>query len=727
MTTTSIGDHLVGTLLDGRYRVIQRLARGGMATVYRATDSRLGRTVAVKVMHEGLGDDRSYARKFDREARSAAKLSHPNVVSVFDQGEDSGRPYIVMEYVSGCTLRNVISAEAPMEPLRALDLIDDILSALGAAHDGGLVHRDIKPENVLISDRGHLKVADFGLSRAVTSQTVTATQGVLIGTVSYLPPELVQHGTADTRSDIYSTGVLLFELLTGTKPYAGETPIQIAYAHVHNRVPLPSTRLTTSWQTSRIGIPPYVDALVRAATQRDPDKRPADARAMQRMVRKAMTALTVGVMDDPALTREFSSLFAPGEDTGGWAAADDGFHVESNALPAHNAVPGVPGDHEDMDNPRGSATPLAELMSSAEPVRPHVSRPRVRPSPRQRTGAPRRAPARHPNASPEVRRRRFAALVMLLILTVTGTTGWWLIDGRYIDTPVLTGLAETAAQDSAGAQGLSLHLEQAFSETVPRGQIVSTEPAAGNDILRGGTINAVVSKGPERYAMPKVVGVKRDDAVKSLTDNHLAVGTINEDWHEELAPGLVSRASADPGDQLRRDTRVDLTLSKGPEPIQVPDYRGRSARDAQAALERLGFDVTVRTANSATVAAGNVISQSPASGVRNRGDKITLVRSVGPELRAVPDIAGKPVAEATEILTNAGFKVSTQHAEPPAPPPAPAPPAPAEGANPPPAEPPAAAPPAPEPAPPAGETAVRTDPAAGQHIPEGSSIILFVK
>ena len=273
---TTVGDPLVGRLLDGRYQITERLARGGMATVYRAVDTRLTRTVAVKVMHVGLGDDAEFARKFDREARAAARLAHPNVVAVFDQGSDlieghSSRPYIVMEHVDGYTLRDVINREAPMLPLRALEVIEPVLAALAAAHDAGLVHRDVKPENVLISDRGQIKVADFGLAKAISSQTSTATQGLLIGTVSYLPPELVVSGQADARSDVYSTGVVLFELLTGRKPHTGDTPIQVAYAHVHADVPAPSRYPTAG------PVPPYLDALVARATVPD-GQRPAGRR-----------------------------------------------------------------------------------------------------------------------------------------------------------------------------------------------------------------------------------------------------------------------------------------------------------------------------------------------------------------------------------------------------------------------------------------------------------------
>ncbi len=293
VTMTAVGDPLVGRLLDGRYEITQRLARGGMATVYRAVDTRLTRTVAVKVMHVGLGDETEFARKFDREARAAAKLSHPNVVSVFDQGQDregpNSRPYIVMEYVEGQTLRDVLNREAPMPPKRALEIMEPVLAALAIAHNAGLVHRDVKPENVLISDRGQIKVADFGLAKAVSSQSNTATQGLVIGTVSYLPPELVMSGHADARSDVYSAGIVLFELLTGRKPHTGDTPIQIAYAHVHRDVPPPSTG-------PRAGrIPPYVDALVTRATARNANLRQPDAKVFLSQVRRARSALQRGM------------------------------------------------------------------------------------------------------------------------------------------------------------------------------------------------------------------------------------------------------------------------------------------------------------------------------------------------------------------------------------------------------------------------------------------------
>src|SRR5918994_4113955 len=360
VSMTTVGDPLVGRLLDGRYQITERLARGGMATVYRAVDTRLTRTVAVKVMHVGLGDDAEFARKFDREARAAARLAHPNVVAVFDQGSDlieghSSRPYIVMEHVDGHTLRDVINREAPMLPLRALEVIEPVLAALAAAHDAGLVHRDVKPENVLISDRGQIKVADFGLAKAISSQTSTATQGLLIGTVSYLPPELVVSGQADARSDVYSTGVVLFELLTGRKPHTGDTPIQAAYAHVHADVPAPSVGPTGG------PIPPYVDALVTRATARDGNLRQPDAKVLLAQVRRARIALQQGLADDPELTRELRA--EPRQGAGSPRRRDRADYEVTQMVPTP------------MPAPQAQARPMPTPRPVLDPPPPAVHRP----------------------------------------------------------------------------------------------------------------------------------------------------------------------------------------------------------------------------------------------------------------------------------------------------------------------------------------------------------------
>src|SRR5215218_5188307 len=460
VTMTTVSDPLVGRLLDGRYQITQRLARGGMATVYRAVDMRLTRTVAVKVMHVGLGDEAEFARKFDREARAAAKLSHPNVVSVFDQGQDvegsNSRPYIVMEYVEGQTLRDVLNREAPLPPARALELMEPVLTALAAAHDAGLVHRDVKPENVLISDRGRIKVADFGLAKAVSSQSSTATQGLLIGTVSYLPPELVVSGHADARSDIYSAGVVLFELLTGRKPHIGDTPIQIAYAHVHRDVPPPSTGLPAR------RIPPYVDALVTRATARNANLRQPDAKVFLAQVRRARRALQQGLADDPELTGELRTPTTP--PVVGPRPRDRADYEMTQRVPA----PVGPG-HQ-LEPRLSSAT---RTVIDAPP--PAVARSVHEPSP-ERLAAERERRARK-------RRRGWLAFLLIMMLSASAAlAGWYLTEGRFTTAPDLASLNRAEAERVAANSGLSIDFSDAYSETVTRGTVISTTPRPGTKI-----------------------------------------------------------------------------------------------------------------------------------------------------------------------------------------------------------------------------------------------------
>ncbi|MFT4263209.1 MAG: protein kinase, partial [Nocardioides sp.] len=300
----SASDPLLGRILEGRYLLTARIARGGMAGVYEAHDRRLDRIVAVKVMHTGMGDDKAYAARFVREARAAARLDHPNVVQVFDQGDDEGTLFLVMELVRGSTLRDRMVLGKPVPPGRAVAVMEPVLKALAAAHRAGLVHRDVKPENVLItpetsSEPSRIKVADFGLARAVTAETQHTSTGVLIGTVSYIAPEIVTDGRADQRSDVYSAGVMLYELLTGRKPHEGESPIQVAYKHVHSDVPRASDSVVE-------GLPAYVDALVARATARDPDLRPADAGVMLRQLQRVSQALAHGVREDVDLTADLA-------------------------------------------------------------------------------------------------------------------------------------------------------------------------------------------------------------------------------------------------------------------------------------------------------------------------------------------------------------------------------------------------------------------------------------
>jgi serine/threonine-protein kinase len=618
-----------------------------MAGVYEATDIRLDRPVAVKVMHPGMGDDAEFAARFVREARAAARLSHPNVVSVYDQGDDDGTVYLAMEHVPGHTLRDVIRKESPMPPARALALLEPVLSALAAAHRAGLIHRDVKPENVLIADDGRVKVADFGLAKAVSADTQhTATGGVLIGTVSYLAPELVVDGRADARADVYAAGVVLYELLTGAKPHEGESPIQVAYKHVHADVPPPSERVPD--------LPAYVDALVARATARDRGLRPADAAVLLHQVHRVSQALADGVQEDPELTTDLAPLLlhpdtgqlvavdVPGDvDVSGDTASDPFDSQEFAALMAPS-----PG-HEHTRS-------IGRSQPPAPPASPPASPPRI-------SGG---APA---GQSPRPRRSRRGPLLLVLALVLALTAGlgaWWFGYARYTSTPSVLGLGRTAAAARIQAAGLGVELgDKAYSETVPAGRVIDTEPDAGARILDGGTVTVVLSLGKERYDVPPTRGLTEDEAQDALTGTHLGFGQSIGRFSENVPEGTVLGSDPEAGTTLRPDTAVDLIVSKGPRPIRVRDWTGKDADKAEAAFAGRGLKVDRSTEHSDDVAEGDVISQSPTSGTLFRGDRVSLVVSRGPELVEVPGgLVASGVDAATERLEALGFEVSVKQA-----------------------------------------------------------------
>ena len=664
------GDPLVGRLLDGRYRIGARVARGGMASVYEAIDMRLDRTVAVKVMHPGLGDDQEFAERFVREARAAARLNHPHVVGVYDQGDDTSdgqdTVFLVMEYVPGHTLRDVIRKEAPMPPGRALTLLEPVVSALAAAHRAGLIHRDVKPENVLIADEAHggqIKVADFGLAKAVSADTQhTATGGVLIGTVSYLAPELVIDGRADARADIYASGVVLYELLTGRKPHEGESPIQVAYRHVHHDVPMPSL--------VQAGVPDYVDALVARSTSRDRDQRPADATVLLHHLHRVQQALRDGLTSDPELAADLlprrpsdhHDAPEPGSDTTpepfdasalalltevdprDSGLVDDGSPDRTTALERHPAPPAV-----------------AAPATTAMPVRRS-------PEPRPAPGRAGRAPTRVAPVATTARRRSvkgpLALLLALLLVAGIGLGAWWFGWERYTTTPGVLGLDEVSASATLDKAGLSAEAgEASYSENVAAGLVIATDPKPGGKVMDGGTVTLTLSLGPERYDVPALKGQSEDQAQDALAGTNLAFGASTDRWSESVPEGQVIRSSPKAGTTLRPGASVDLVLSRGRKPLEIKDWTGASFDDAQAALEGRRLQVSVASKEySDTVPDGYVISQDPTVGPLYRGDTVSFVVSQGPELVEVPRVRAMGVDAATELLEGLGFVVETEQA-----------------------------------------------------------------
>lgn len=637
----TVTDPLSGRVLDGRYRVGPRIARGGMATVYQATDLRLDRVVALKIMHAGLGDDDDFVGRFVREARAAARLSHPNVVGVFDQGDDDGTLFLAMEYVDGGTLRDLMRAQAPLRPTAALALLDPVLAALGAAHQAGLVHRDVKPENVLLADDGRVKVADFGLARAVSAETQHTTAGVLIGTVSYLSPELLIDGRADARSDVYAAGVLLYEMLTGRKPHEADSPIQVAYKHVHEDVPPPS-RLVR-------GIPPYVDALVARATARDRDLRPADARVLLRQVRRVRAALEEGVVDDPELTADLTPS-VPMQRVG-----DDIDYVREDLDDAPVVLTPAEATHRGSGGRVEDTSVIAARSGSA-------SSPGSPPGP---TGPAPAATASRPEPRPRRSKRGPLLLVLVLLLTAgAGVGAWWFGAGRYTTTPGVIKLSPRAAEAKLGAAGLGFEITgKAYSETVRAGLVVGTEPSGGEHVTRGGTVSLILSQGPERHRVPRLANLTLDRAQATLQDARLGFGDATYVFSERIARGVVVRSEPTPGTSLRRDAAVDLVVSKGPHPVKVPDFTGKDAEEATKALRKLRLRIEASEVNSDTVAKGDVVAQNPNRGRLFRGDTVELVVSKGPVLVDVPRVIGSGADAAESALEAAGFSVQIQRVE----------------------------------------------------------------
>ena len=630
----TVVDPVTGHLLDGRYRIGRRIARGGMASVYEALDTRLDRTCAVKIMHHGLGDDATFADRFKREARAAARLSHPNVVGVFDQGDDptveGGTLYLVMELVRGHTLRDVIRDEAPMPPARALALMEPVVSALAAAHRSGLVHRDIKPENVLIADEqsgGRVKVADFGLAKAISADTQhTATGGVIIGTVSYLAPELVVDGTSDARADVYAAGVVLYELLTGTKPHAGESPIAVAYKHVHEDVPPPSLLAR--------GIPAYVDALVLRATARDRDQRPADAGVLLHQLHRVSQALAGGVREDAELTADLA--LAPRAEPEPVSDRTDAFEI----LPVAATLPA----------PASAAPPFldAEPLLPADPPRePPVA---ILPA---RTRRPRRGPA--------------LLAVALVIALAAGIGAYWFGWARYTATPGVIGLTQQAATAKLHRAGLDVRVgAPSYSEEVAKGLVMGTDPAPGSRVADHGTVTLTVSLGKERYAVPRLARLTVDQAQDALLKQHLAYGRSTFRYDDSAPKGMVLGSDPAAGRREPRGFQVDLVVSRGPRPIHVRDWTGRRADVAIRVLQGQQLQVdTSRREYSDTVAAGHVIAQSPLPGqVLHAGDTVSLTVSRGPELVQVPgDLRAEGVQAAVDELTALGFRVRVEHSD----------------------------------------------------------------
>ncbi|UKA51440.1 Stk1 family PASTA domain-containing Ser/Thr kinase [Arthrobacter sp. FW305-123] len=650
-------DHLIGTTVDGRYIVRSRLARGGMSTVYLATDQRLERDVALKVLHPHLANDPTFLARLSREAKAAASLSHPHIVGVLDQGEDGHIAYLVMEYVKGHTLRDTLNEQGPLPPRLALALIDPVIEGLAAAHHSGLIHRDVKPENVLIADDGRIKVGDFGLARAISANTST---GALIGTVAYLAPELVLGQPADARSDIYSAGIMLYEMLTGKQPYAGDSPIQVAYQHVNAVVGRPSDAAP--------GLAEDLDELVQWCTAVDAENRPVDGAALLTELRHIRTTLTDEELDRRqtssqhpgflpaagATTPLDSSGSNPTEALATTASPTELISHQSNPTTIMAAggpgrpqagalVPAVPGNDADGRQPGKRELKRLERQESKDRARAAAT-----PSRPLREGNPRR-------------RGIIWTIVIVILATLAASAGWFfgMGPGSPGTVPDVKNKTVAEAQQLLRTAGFQSEPQDVFDDDILAGLAVGTEPASGAEVRKFQPITLFVSKGAQLFPLPGLAGGTLDEAKIALNAAEMALGNVTQAFDEKVPAGVVLSQDPAKGTEVRHGTPVSLVVSKGPQPIPVPDVRGLAQDAAVKAIQDAGLTAVIapETVNDKTVPKGAVVSQLPANGTLIRGEAVTLTVSKGPKLVKVPSFIGKQAAEAERELKKLGFKV----------------------------------------------------------------------
>jgi len=606
---------LTGELIDGRYQLIRQMASGGMATIYEALDTRLDRKVAVKVMHPHLAQDEQFVERFIREAKASAALSHPNIVSVQDQGwNQHGSPavFLVMELVEGHTLREYLNEQGALSIDAGIKFLLPVLSALAAAHKLGIVHRDIKPDNILISKEGRIKIADFGLAKGpLLGATMTAESSIVLGSVSYLSPEQVQRGIADARSDVYSAGITAFEIFTGEKPFAGDEPIQIAYMHVNDRVPLMSTK--------RSGIPPELDQLIYRATNSDPDARPRDGGEFH----QALSAISHAL--DPnqrQLSLELDIPIAPMRPASKKPSRRERARIEKEKTVALKKI-----ESNDEDKQPAGKESTAQLR-------------------------------RKKKLSKRVRRNRMIAAGLAIAL---GFFGWYALvgPGSKVVVPSIVGATQKEATNALSPLGLTLVIsEKRFDEDIPNGKIIESDPAGGGKVDAGGEVKAIVSKGPERYEIPSLVGLTPEAAVNLLAKFPVKVGELKEIYNDKTPKGFVISSSPASGEKVKRDSTIDLLISKGVETLDVASYVGKSADQALNELNDAGFNVDTVDQFSESVLAGAVISQQPSGGAPlAKGAKITLTISKGSQFVFIPNIFSLTEAKARAALGDLELKV----------------------------------------------------------------------
>lgn len=617
----------IGQLLDGRYLVESQLARGGMATVYLSRDIRLDRTVALKIAHPELARDQEFVARFISEARSAARLSSPHVVAVYDQGSTGDLHYIAMEYVPGPTLRELLVARGRLSPREALDVIERVLAGLAAAHDANIIHRDVKPENVLLGSGTSVKVADFGLARAAAGIRHTKT-GLLIGTAAYLAPEQVASNMSDQRTDVYAAGVMLFEMLTGTQPHTGDTPLAVAYKHVNSVVPAPSSLVPD--------LPPALDTLVALATSRDPDLRPPDARHYLRAITEVRRGMPVPEL--PGGARAPAPRSPDGADAG----------------------PGepVPAGRRASDTHPVAPAPTSQLRNTLIVGPGALAESYADGSYGPGAGYGRGRGGRGGYTEPWLQRWLFSRRILIVLaVLLLGGLAWWLAEGQYTTVPrVVRMTAAQARAELAGAGFKVVSGRSRHNDSVAAGRVIATDPASGQRIGRGGRVELILSLGPTMVTVPSVTGESLAQAEHNLRAAGLKPGAVSHEASSTIEPGVVISTNPIAYQSWPQDKPVKLVVSAGP---PLPDFVGQQVSAAQGAASAGGYSIQPETVPNSDQPSGTVLKQSPQAGTPiTPGEVVTVWVSPGPAMVNVPDVDGDNEQQAIATLQQAGFNVT---------------------------------------------------------------------
>lgn len=664
-----------GDLLENRYRIGAQIARGGMSTVYTAVDTRLDREVAVKVMDTALADQRSFRTRFEREARAVAKLNHPALVNVFDQGVDGDNVFLVMELVAGGSLRELLKERGPMPPHAALAVMEPVLTALSVAHSTGMIHRDIKPDNVLISEKHQVKLADFGLVRAiaqgVTNNAPTSSDGKVIGTVGYLSPEQVQGKSLHQASDVYSAGILLFELLTGVTPFKEDTPVATAMARLNRDVPAPSSLID--------GVPPEIDALVARATAQDPAQRFSDGTAFLNAVHETSRELNLPAFNIPAPRASAVQHALDSADFGerlSWD--DDSMSTRAVALGEAARTAEQDGHAHPVQHTAHTQLQPAGLDPQAGPEpytpgvnahNPNVAYPAGPPAAQEQPRPYPPMPMHHGAGGGEVASRRndtpvslsnrspgrtaIWVLTLIAIVASVALGAWWLTSGRYGEIPSVMGMDQTTAAATVEDAGFTSSIDERYSNDAARQAVMGTDPPFGERAPRGSQVAVLVSLGKPTVPHPGPADTIASYTSK-LEERTLRFELGTEVYSDDVPKGKIAQTNPPSGSEVRTDSLVQVSLSKGPRPVNVPGVKGKTEEQARQTLEKAGLEVgKVQREFNRTHTNGEAIRTRPGAGEKvPSGSEVTLVVSTAIE---VPDVTGKSAEDARRLLREAGL------------------------------------------------------------------------